>query len=102
MGSPLVRFVDPKPVTVPLSVIPAIILASILNSKLPGMKFFRSVYFVPSVAAVVGVALIWQWMYNATVGWINFGILQATNFFNGIFGNRPYIFSSAKITFGKF
>jgi ABC-type sugar transport system permease subunit len=71
---------------VPLSVIPAIILASILNSKLPGMKFFRSVYFIPSVAAVVGVALIWQWMYNATVGWINYGILQAATLVNGLLG----------------
>jgi ABC-type sugar transport system permease subunit len=71
---------------VPLSVIPAIILASILNSKLPGMKFFRAVYFIPSVAAVVGVALIWQWMYNATVGWINYGILQAANFTNQLLG----------------
>ena len=47
---------------VPLAVIPALGLAAVLNSKLPGMKFFRSVYFIPSVAAVVGVALIWQWM----------------------------------------
>ncbi len=71
---------------VPLSVIPALILASILNSKLPGMKFFRSVYFIPSVAAVVGVALIWQWMYNAAVGWINYGIFAAVDFVNQLVG----------------
>ena len=61
---------------VPLAVIPALCLAAVLNSKLPGMKFFRSVYFIPSVAAVVGVALIWQWMYNSSVGWINFAISE--------------------------
>ena len=71
---------------VPLSVIPALILASILNSKLAGMKFFRAVYFIPSVAAVVGVALIWQWMYHAAVGWINYGIIMAVDFVNQLAG----------------
>jgi len=71
---------------VPLAVLPALGLAAILNSKLPGMKFFRAVYFIPSVAAVVGVALIWQWMYNATVGWINYGILRAVELLNSALG----------------
>lgn len=73
-------------IAVPLSVIPALLVASILNSKLPGMKFFRAVYFIPSVAAVVGVSLIWQWMYNAAVGWINYGITVGVNTLNNLFG----------------
>ncbi len=71
---------------VPLSVIPALLLANLLNSKLPGMKFFRAIYFLPSVAAVVGVALIWQWLYNAAVGYINYSIVSVINFINNIFG----------------
>lgn len=67
---------------VPLSVIPALFLANLLNSKLPGMKFFRAVYFLPSIAAVVGVALIWQWLYNAAVGYINYAITSVVNFLN--------------------
>jgi len=70
---------------VPLSVIPALFLANLLNSKLPGMKFFRAVYFLPSVAAVVGVALIWQWLYNAAVGSINFTITSTIVFINDLF-----------------
>ena len=65
---------------VPLSVIPALLLANLLNSKIPGMKFFRSVYFLPSVAAVVGIALVWQWLFNATVGYINYFISLFTEF----------------------
>jgi ABC-type sugar transport system permease subunit len=72
----------------PLSIIPALILASLLNSKLPGMKFFRAVYFLPTVAAVVGVALIWQWLYNAAVGYINFSILNVVEVINGLFGSK--------------
>ncbi|MBI9048914.1 MAG: sugar ABC transporter permease [Anaerolineaceae bacterium] len=72
----------------PLSIIPALLLASLLNSKLPGMKFFRAVYFLPTVAAVVGVALIWQWLYNAAVGYINFSILNVIESVNGLFGTQ--------------
>ena len=71
---------------VPASVIPALLVANVLNSKLPGMKFFRAVYFIPSVAAVVGVSLIWQWMYNSAVGWINFGITSGINVINQLPG----------------
>lgn len=66
----------------PLSVIPALLLANLLNSKIPGMKFFRAVYFLPSVAAVVGIALVWQWLYNATIGYINYAITLSVNFLN--------------------
>ena len=72
--------------TVPLSVIPALLLATLLNSKLPGMKFFRAIYFLPSIAAVVGVALIWQWLYNAAVGYINYGISSSVELINNLFG----------------
>jgi ABC-type sugar transport system permease subunit len=72
----------------PLSIVPALLLASLLNSKLPGMKFFRAVYFLPTVAAVVGVALIWQWLYNAAVGYINFSINNVIVFVNGFLGTN--------------
>lgn len=70
---------------VPLSVIPALFLANILNSKLPGMKFFRAIYFIPSIAAIVGISLVWQWLYNATVGYINYFITLGVEFFNNTF-----------------
>ena len=70
---------------VPLSVIPALLLSNILNSKIPGMKFFRAIYFLPSVAAVVGISLIWQWLYNASIGYINYFITLFMNFVNGAF-----------------
>jgi len=57
---------------IPLSVIPALGLASLLNSDAPGIKVFRAIYFVPSIAGVVAVALIWRQLFNATVGWVNY------------------------------
>jgi ABC-type sugar transport system permease subunit len=73
---------------VPLSVLPALLLAALLNSQLPGMRFYRTLYFIPSVAAVVGVALIWQWMYNSQVGWINYFISRAISFLNAVLGSN--------------
>lgn len=67
---------------VPLAVIPALLLANLLNSKLRGMKFFRSAYFVPSIAAVVGIALVWQWLYSSQIGYINYFITSAVEFLN--------------------
>lgn len=71
-------------VAVPLSVVPALLLANILNSKLPGMKFFRAVYFIPSIAAIVGISLVWQWLYNATIGYINYFITVGIDTLNAI------------------
>jgi ABC-type sugar transport system permease subunit len=72
-------------ISVPLSVIPALLLANILNSKIPGMKIFRSIYFLPSISAVVGISLIWQWLYNATIGYINYFITAGLHVINTIF-----------------
>lgn len=71
---------------VPLSTIPALGLSLILNSKLPGVKFFRALYFLPSVAAVVGTALIWRWLYDPTIGYFNYVIREIVDFMNGTFG----------------
>ncbi len=78
---------------VPLAVIPALLLANLLNSKLRGMKFFRSAFFVPSIAAVVGIALVWQWLFNSQIGYVNYFITTAVNFLNnlGLDVNDPQI-----------
>jgi ABC-type sugar transport system permease subunit len=70
---------------VPLSVIPALFLANALNGKLPGMKIFRAIYFIPSIAAIVGISLVWQWLYNATIGYINYFITTGIEFLNMLF-----------------
>jgi multiple sugar transport system permease protein len=68
-----------------LSIPTALGLAMLLNSKIPGMKFFRAIFFIPSVAAVVGVALIWQWLYNPSIGFINYALNPVYTALNGIF-----------------
>lgn len=69
-------------VAVPLAVFPALVLAALLNTKLPGVKAFRAIYFVPAVAGVVGITLIWKQLFNATVGFINYGISRTYDVIN--------------------
>jgi ABC-type sugar transport system permease subunit len=68
----------------PLSTIPALFLATLLNSKAPGIKVFRAIYFIPSIAGVVAVALIWRQLFSATTGWLNYLIGRFVAFFNGL------------------
>ncbi len=67
---------------IPLAVVPAVFMAQLLNSKVPGIKVFRALYFIPSIAGVIAVALIWRQLFSSTVGWINYLILQVVNFWN--------------------
>jgi ABC-type sugar transport system permease subunit len=66
----------------PLSVVPALFMAALLSSRIPGMKIFRAIYFIPAVAGVVGVALIWRQLFNPTIGFINYFIARATDVLN--------------------
>jgi len=60
--------------TMILSIIPALILAILLNEKLWGRSFFRVIYFVPVVASVVGVSLLWRYLLNVDFGFVNYGL----------------------------
>ncbi|MBE1877441.1 sugar ABC transporter permease [Myceligenerans sp. TRM 65318] len=39
-------------------------LAILVEKKLPGIAFFRTVFYTPVVASAVVVALIWQWLLD--------------------------------------
>ncbi len=73
-------------IAIPLSVGPALLLASLLNSKIRGVRFFRAIYFIPSVAGVVGIAIIWKQLLDATIGWVNYFITLSVDWLNGTFG----------------
>ena len=66
----------------PLAIIPSLFLAQLLNSKLRGMKFFRAIFFIPSVAGIVAVATLWKQMYSSTLGFLNYALERVF----GIFG----------------
>lgn len=58
-------------VEVPLSIAIAIVLAVFLNRKMRGRTLFRTIYFLPMVAAPAAVAMVWRWLYNSEFGLLN-------------------------------
>ena len=59
-------------IAVPLSVVLALLLAILLNTKLPGESVFRSILLNPMMVPVASVVLIWQvfFSYNGMAnGW---------------------------------
>jgi multiple sugar transport system permease protein len=58
-------------VEVPFSIVIALVLAVILNGKIKGRSIWRTIYFLPMVAAPAAVAMVWRWLYNSEFGLIN-------------------------------
>lgn len=61
-------------VVTPTIIILSIILAIIINRKLPGISLFRALYYVPAVSGTIAIGIAWQWLFNAQGGLVN-GIL---------------------------
>ncbi len=57
---------------VPMSVISSFLLALLLDRKLKGAGFFRTLYYLPVVCPIVVVALLFVWIYNTDYGILNF------------------------------
>ncbi len=66
---------------IPLGMICSLLMAIIMNRKLRGIYFFRTIYFLPSISSLVAVALLWRWIYNP-----DYGLLNALLGFIGIQG----------------
>lgn len=60
-------------VVVPVQAGLALVLALLINVKIKGVNFFRTVYFLPVVTSIVVVSILWGFMYQPN-GLIN-GIL---------------------------
>lgn len=77
-----------------LSVVPAFLLAWMLNSRLAGMTVYRALIYIPVVASIVGSALVWNWIFQGQSGVLNTvisGVITGLN--NAIFDGlgRPLV-----------
>lgn len=62
--------------TVPLTLICSLGLAIVLNQKVKGRNFFRTVSFFPYVASLVAVAVVWNMIFNPTFGPVNMILMK--------------------------
>ncbi|MHB8962711.1 MAG: carbohydrate ABC transporter permease [Saccharofermentanales bacterium] len=56
---------------VPLMISISLLFAVLLNSKIGGMKFFRTVYYVPGLTSGVAASTVWLWLLNPEYGLVN-------------------------------
>jgi len=56
---------------IPITMLSALILAIVLNQKIRGRMFFRTVFYLPSICAGIGLLLLWKFLYNGEFGLIN-------------------------------
>ncbi|MGC8890923.1 MAG: carbohydrate ABC transporter permease, partial [bacterium] len=60
--------------SIPLGIIWALVVASMLNLKVGGIAVYRTLFYIPSIVPVVASSMIWLWLLNPQYGIIN-GIL---------------------------
>lgn len=63
-------------VSVPLGLVVALSLALLLNVKVKGIAFYRTIFYLPSLASAVAAAIIWRAVFRAEGGLLN-GILYS-------------------------
>jgi multiple sugar transport system permease protein len=58
--------------SLPLGMLVALALAILLNSKVRGLAFYRTIFFLPSILPVVAMSILWLWIFNGQYGVLNF------------------------------
>ena len=57
--------------SIPLRLALALLVALLMNQKVPGIAAFRTIFYMPSVVSGVVMAMIWFWVFNSRFGILN-------------------------------
>ena len=49
----------------------ALLLALLLNRKIAGRGFFRTLFYLPNILSMVAVSMAWSYLYNSQAGILN-------------------------------
>ncbi len=61
-------------IATPIVIFLSVLLAIIVNRKLPGINLFRGLYYIPAISGSIAVGIIWRWLFDAQGGLLN-GVL---------------------------
>ena len=59
---------------VPLGLTGSLLIAILLNQKVKGMAWFRTLFYLPSLVPAVASALVWVWVFHPDAGLLNQGL----------------------------
>jgi multiple sugar transport system permease protein len=54
-----------------LQIIVAFFLAILLNQKVKGLAFFRTVFYLPTIVPLIASSMIWMWLFDPDLGLLN-------------------------------
>lgn len=57
--------------SVPLILIVGFFLALLLNQRIRGLSFWRTIYYVPTLVPAIANAILWLWIFNPDFGLLN-------------------------------
>ena len=52
-------------------VIIPLVLAAILNTKIRGSEFYKTVYFLPFITPMIVIGIVWEWIFDPNIGLMN-------------------------------
>lgn len=58
-------------VGLPIGLVVSLGIALLMNQKLKGMAFYRTIYYLPSITPVVATSVLWLWLLNPEIGLVN-------------------------------
>jgi len=58
-------------VSVPITLASSLFIALMLNFKVRGINYYRTIFYLPAVLPAVASALLWTWMLNPDFGLVN-------------------------------
>ena len=71
--------------TTVFAVIIPLFIAAIINTKIRGAEWFKTIYFIPFITPAVVIAIVWGWIFDPNIGGVN--ILFKTHL-NWLFDTR--------------
>jgi len=61
-------------VRTPLVILGSLALALLVSKAVHGVRFFRTIYFIPSIISGVILSVLWMWLLNPEYGLVNSGL----------------------------
>lgn len=58
-------------ISVPVGLVLGFVIALLMNAKVRGIAFFRTIYYLPSIVPAVASAVLWAWIFNTEFGLAN-------------------------------
>lgn len=58
--------------SVPGGILLALLIALLLNSRIKGLSFYRTIYFIPVITSMNAIAIVWKWIYHGQYGLLNY------------------------------